>query len=451
MTKVSAAVAVAALAGLFALGGCSIDTTGMPAVSGIGEDAGAGRDGGASDAAVGRGGSGGQGTGGSVGEGGAGGLPGLGGSGGSALGGAGGSSAGGGQGQGGQGQGGQGQGGAAGDAGMDKPAVDAPGTLGVGALCSFGDACASGFCIDGVCCESACAGTCMACAAAKTEQLDGQCRTVKAGTDPDAECDPDAANSCGRTGRCGIGACELVAKGTSCGDRSCVGHQLTAAPTCSGSGLCVTPAATACPSALKCASATACATDCTADADCVGTALCDKTDGKCKVGVALGAACEVGGTGAKACLSGHCVDGVCCESACAGTCMACDFTSTGVRNGQCAAVKPGTDPKMECQAQDPSTCGNSGACNGSGACRKYADGTACGATCCDSGPGHGARPCAFVCHAGRCDTANPVPSNDSCNGLATCCCSIGGVNAGAGNLATCSGPVACLMGGGTCM
>jgi hypothetical protein len=341
-------------------------------------------------------------------------------------------------------------GGAPADAGTDKPGIDAPGTLAAGASCSFGNVCASGFCIDGICCETACAGTCMACAASKTGQADGQCRTVKAGTDPDAECDPEAASTCGRTGQCGLGACELMVKGTVCGDRSCAGAQITAVPTCTGGGACVAPAPTACPGALKCASATACATDCTADADCVGTALCDPSDGKCKGGLALGAACEVGGTGVKACLSGNCVDGVCCESACTGACMACNFVDTGVRNGQCAPVKVGTDPAMECAAEDPSTCGRSGACNGSGACKKYADGTACGSTCCDSGPGHGARPCTYVCRAGRCDTAAPVPTQGQCGNQAPCCCATGGV-AQAGSLATCSAALACVLSGGTCM
>ena len=445
MNKVSAAV-VAALAGLFALGaagGCSLDTGGMPAVSGVEDDAAAGGSdgGGKIDLAGsgGRAGSGGQGGAGAGGTGGQGG-PGGAGAGGSVVptGGAGGGPATG------------GAGGATVDSGPDSARVDVPGLLGPGAFCSFGASCASGFCIDGVCCENACAGSCMACTADKTGQLDGQCRTVKAGTDPDAECDVEMGNACGRTGRCGIGACEVVAKGTACGDRSCVGHQITAAPACNGGGQCISPAATACPNALKCASATTCASDCTVDNDCVANWLCDKSDGKCKPGLALGVACDAAATDVgKQCMSGHCVDGVCCESACTGTCMACTFGKTNVRNGQCAAVSAGSDPDKECLVEAASTCGNTGFCNGSGACKKYADGTPCGGnTCCTTGPGNGGRPCSYVCRAGHCDTNNPVPTQDSaCNGVNGCCC-VGGSGA---NVNACGSAFACTLGGGTCM
>jgi hypothetical protein len=130
--------------------------------------------------------------------------------------------------------------------------------------------------------------------------------------------------------------------------------------------------------------------------------------------------------------------------------MACAQSKTGVRNGQCAAINPGTDPDEECTAQDPSTCGTTGVCNGSGACKKFADGTACGATCCDSGPGRGARPCLYVCHAGMCNTGAPVPTQDNCTGATPCCCSKGTAPA-PGSVATCSAALACVLGGGTCM
>jgi hypothetical protein len=439
MTKVSLGVA-AAFVGLCALGGCSYDGSGLPAVAGVDDDGGLGsKDGGKVDvpAAGGRGGAGGSagaggtGSGGQIGGGGN--LGGVGSTGGS----------------GGQGDGGTGAAGQGGQAGAppDASVSDVPGTLGQGALCKFGNECGSGACIDGVCCENACAGTCMACTADKTGQLDGQCRTMKSGSDPDNECDAEAGNPCGKTGRCGIGACELAAQGVACGDRSCTGHTLIAAATCSGAGQCIIPAATACPGALKCASATACATDCSTDNDCTGNWLCDKTDGKCKPGLGLGVACDGNSTDVtKQCMSGHCVDGVCCETACGGTCMACAFAKTGARNGQCAGITAGSDPDTECTDQGAASCGNSGVCNGNGACRKYPDGTACGTGCCDtnSGQGHGARPCTYVCRAGRCDMAAPVVGA-ACGGN-ECCCT--GSNGQA--VPMCNAALSCALTGGTC-
>ena len=84
------------------------------------------------------------------------------------------------------------------------------------------------------------------------------------------------------------------------------------------------------------------------------------------------------GTAAE-CGSNACQDGVCCNSACTG-CMACNLPGTV---GTCAPVPAGQDPKDACAAQDPSTCGLDGACDGSGACRRFPDDTECGAPVCD--------------------------------------------------------------------
>jgi hypothetical protein len=43
-----------------------------------------------------------------------------------------------------------------------------------------------------------------------------------------------------------------------------------------------------------------------------------------------------------------CVDGICCDTACAGLCMACHFDYTAQPGGTCAPVLAGYDPHGEC-------------------------------------------------------------------------------------------------------
>lgn len=78
-------------------------------------------------------------------------------------------------------------------------------------------------------------------------------------------------------------------------------------------------------------------TPCTED----GGDLCDG-EGACVV--AGGEPCQ----NPSECSSGHCVDGVCCESACSGTCEACVEVKTGVANGACAPIPALADPDGEC-------------------------------------------------------------------------------------------------------
>ncbi len=59
------------------------------------------------------------------------------------------------------------------------------------------------------------------------------------------------------------------------------------------------------------------------------------------VGKALGEACAA----ATECGSGQCVDGVCCETACDGTCEACNLPTLV---GKCMPIPDGEDPQNEC-------------------------------------------------------------------------------------------------------
>jgi hypothetical protein len=90
-----------------------------------------------------------------------------------------------------------------------------------------------------------------------------------------------------------------------------------------------------------------------------------------------GAICSTGTT----CSTGMCVDGVCCSSACTGTCERCNIAGS---LGTCTAVAAGMDPDNECVAQLATTCGQTGMCSGSRTCQLFAAGAACDSPFCTS-------------------------------------------------------------------
>jgi hypothetical protein len=282
-----------------------------------------------------------------------------------------------------------------------------------GAACTQASECTSNFCVDGVCCEAACGGACMACSNAKTGEADGLCRPVKVGTDPDDECTAQAATTCGLDGVCdGTGACRKHPAGTVCGAESCTGSTHTPARTCNGAGVCQTVTDASC-GAYICGT-TACKADCASGTDCTGGNSC--IGGHCMPPQQPGGAC----TAAADCAGGFCVDGVCCDTACDGGCMACTHLKTGQANGTCAAIAAGTDPDNECTADVVTSCGHDGMCNGAGACGMWAAGTVCAAGLCTAGTETPARTCdgagicrtvtdsscgAYMCGASACDTS----------------------------------------------
>lgn len=105
---------------------------------------------------------------------------------------------------------------------------------------------------------------------------------------------------------------------------------------------------------------------------CDGTSACSDK-GACLA--ANGTECTDGTT----CASGFCTDGVCCDSACDGTCVACrdSLKEENSRNGLCGAAKAGVT-EAACTPSEASTCGQDGTCDGRTQCAKYAKGTACG-------------------------------------------------------------------------
>ena len=248
---------------------------------------------------------------------------------------------------------------------------------GAGDPCTTQSQCPSNTtCIDGVCCNAPCSGLCMACTEAKTGLTDGECGVITTGTDPDAECAAQVQDTCGTTGFCEAGACQLWNSSTVCNPGSvCVGSQLTQYR-CSGSGSCLGGSPQDCPNGFAC-SGSACRTTCAGNGDCAGAYYCDAPTCKPKKGQAQDCADDA------ECQTGYCVDGKCCNDACEGTCEACSNAAKGQgSDGICGLVVGGLDPHGSCTPGNPSSCGFDGACNGLGACSFY-QGNSCqgGATC----------------------------------------------------------------------
>jgi hypothetical protein len=272
----------------------------------------------------------------------------------------------------------------------------------------------------------------MACASSKTGAADGLCRGISAGTDPDNECDQSAASTCGLDGTCdGAGACRKYVTGTVCASQSCSGATYTAAHLCDGAGACQTPNGATCGNYV--CGPTTCKTTCISNADCATGSFCTQA-GQCVGPQANGAPCQ----GPSQCSNGNCVDGVCCESACAGPCEACSTAKTGLTNGLCKPVLAGTDPDSECTQALSSSCGQDGMCNGARGCELYASGTVCATGFCMSGTETMAQTCDG---AGNCLAATTAPCGEYVCGATAC-------------LTTCTSNSDCVTGdfcsGGTC-
>jgi hypothetical protein len=107
-----------------------------------------------------------------------------------------------------------------------------------------------------------------------------------------------------------------------------------------------------------------------------------------------GSSCSLGGE----CETGYCVDGVCCDSACDGTCQACSQQRKGSGlDGQCGALSAG-QPDAACAKGSPDACEQSGTCDGAGNCARYE-----GTPCLGSG----------ICAAGKCIRS---ANEDICDG-----------------------------------
>ncbi len=97
------------------------------------------------------------------------------------------------------------------------------------------------------------------------------------------------------------------------------------------------------------------------------------------------------------CASSHCVAGLCCNSECTDACYSCsnDSQAPGMQeSGLCLPVAAGLDPRDDC-AVSAAPCGQTGVCDGSGACAFADTSTGCGSAGCsaDSRGVHGTSHC----------------------------------------------------------
>ena len=241
-----------------------------------------------------------------------------------------------------------------------------------GQSCTVDGNCLTGHCVDLFCCDTACSGTCQACSAAAKEggTSDGACGPAANGQNPHGDCTVTPASACQTDGFCsGTGQCRKYAAGTACGSGVVCEPTTNSAKgqLCNGNGVCLPSTADGTPCGeFDCVAGTGCGSTCAIDADCIPTAYCDAN--VCKPKTADGATCEVGDS----CVSGVCVDSMCCNRPCDGQCEACDVKGA---EGKCVPVvgAPHTARAACAGAAEGNVC-SATSCNGDavGSCKASA-------------------------------------------------------------------------------
>lgn len=262
----------------------------------------------------------------------------------------------------------------------------------VGQPCGTGAQCVNGNCVDGACCGSASCGTCQSCNLAGNA---GTCTNITSGNP-----DTNPANTCTNGSVCdGGGMCKKVNGQTCAINPDCVMGNCVDGVCCNSPCTATCKACNVAGSLGACTNITAGNDDTSASVTCTGTSTCDGNGG-CKK--SDGQACVGGGE----CLNGNCIDGICCNTTCTGTCKACNVAGS---LGVCSNIVSG-----QTDTNAATTCVSPSACDGNGACKKN-DGQTCGV--------------GGECVHGNC--ADGVCCNTSCQG--TCmACDV------AGSLGTCS-------------
>jgi hypothetical protein len=277
----------------------------------------------------------------------------------------------------------------------------------LGAPCNSPTECASSFCVDGVCCSRACSGQCEACDVSGN----GTCAPVPANTAPHGSrraCASDGSDCAGRCDGTKTDACAYPGNTKSCRPPSCVNGIATLETGCQGDGTCGPFQQQNCGGEICDIGGILCAKGCRLDVDCMGA---DKfcSGGVCVAKRAAGATC---GSNAQ-CALGHCVDHVCCDTACDGQCESCNQSDNPGKCLPIAGVARGGRPACA----GSSACG--GFCDGTNgkACRLPGSTTSCGVPLCENGAVSAGATCANTicvpavpesCEPYVCDPANPA-------------------------------------------
>jgi len=291
-----------------------------------------------------------------------------------------------------------------------------------GAVCTSGNQCLLGFCVDGVCCNDDCVGQCEAC---NLPSKVGTCSPVSGKPiPPRVACIGDGTGCDGTCDGKLTTACVVPGQSTQCRAPSCDAtmNMATLGEACNGSGSCPSVRTQDCAPGI--CGKTQC-TGCSTNADCGATSFC--RGGVCKPLSGPGTKCSIDAE----CSTGHCVDGVCCDSDCTGQCEAC---AQSVAIGTCTPIAEGQPPaqgRPGC-AGAGTLCG--GVCDGktTRSCTYPGPGVSCRDGRCQNG---NATLAAFCDGAGSCPpaTVEPCPKGASCvgalcSGTADSCISDGDCN-----------------------
>lgn len=292
--------------------------------------------------------------------------------------------------------------------------------------CSSRADCTTGVCSDGVCCNRACDGTCESCVGMLTGAADGTCLNVLAGT----RCGPDPHTctaggeyavmpTCNANGHCTTNSSEC-AEGFACAGNADGGYCVL---DCAESG---TYDHSLCRESHWCRRDPAggaggiCVPDLRGGGPCESSQQC--TSGQCSGFWCRGAQGDRCQSQADCATSLTCRDGFCCNTACPGTCEACNVSG---REGTCTPKDGQPEPGHgACQGAQTNCEGPCAACAGRcdgrspecfypGAAQECAPATCSGARL---------TPAAQCDGAGRCAarTAEACPNLFGCDESATC-------------------------------
>jgi hypothetical protein len=235
----------------------------------------------------------------------------------------------------------------------------------LGHACTSFTECASGNCVDGVCCNSACLGTCQQCNLAAKR---GTCSPVGNGYEDPPTCVSDAIDSrfCDGTGTCAVGKRP--------NGRPCTAGAQCTSNYCIDGFCCNSNCATGCYTCGKPGSEGSCTPITVGQQDFSATVPCDGPMQYCNgTGTCATNKKPNGGmcTAAADCGSNFCVDGVCCNNACTGTCQACNVPGA---EGTCGFASAGS---QDLNATTP--CSGSNYCDAAGVCQSglKPNGTTC--------------------------------------------------------------------------